>query len=233
MRQMGLQVARNVTASGPTEGKTLLSRINMRWHELLESLREGGFRNVLEKRVYFNKTVMPVEMDLGSLAEENDPLSGKPYDIIELTTGMISGGAFRFAAKSRRLKAVHNLKKGFRGYFLARDDLIVGDIWCACPPTPEGTVSHSDMDWLGIDSQPGEVYTFDMFIVPDERGHNIAAPFQMAALHALKYDGFRKAYGFYRTDYLPALWVHRLLKWKERGGVRVWRFLSLRGSSPV
>jgi GNAT superfamily N-acetyltransferase len=131
------------------------------------------------------------------------------------------------------LKAGCNLKDGLRGYALVKDDLIVGDIWCACPIKADEKVCHPDMDWLGIDGQAGEVYIFDMYIDPRERGNSLAAPFQKAALYALKADGYTKAYGYYWTDYLPALWMHRLLKWKERGRVQVWRFFSARGSSPA
>jgi hypothetical protein len=41
----------------------------MRFHEVLEALRDGGVRNVLKKRIFFNKTVMPVEMDLVNMSE--------------------------------------------------------------------------------------------------------------------------------------------------------------------
>jgi len=210
-----------------------LTRFNLRFHEVLEALNEGGGRNLLRKRIYFGKTVTPVEMDLETLPEGKDPLEGVPYKIVRLTPKMITDETFRFPLKGRELKADRNLEKGLRGYAFVKDDLVVGDIWCACPITKDEKVRHSDMDWLGIEGRAGDVYAFDMYIEPRERGSNLAAPFQSAALYALKAEGFRKVYGYYWTDYLPALWMHRLLKWKERGRVKVWRFFSFRGSSPV
>jgi len=211
-----------------SQEKNVLTSINMRFHEVLEAMYVGGLWNVLSKRIYFNKSVTLVEMDLGSLPTGEDPLAGKPYEILRLTPEMITNGKWPFPVKSRQLKAYCNLKEGLRGYALVRENLVVGDIWCACPVTLDERVCHSDIEWLGIDNKAGEVYAFDMYIDPRERGNSLAAPFQKTTLQALKADGYSKVYGYYWTDYLPALWMHRLLKWRERGRIRVWRFFSVR-----
>jgi GNAT superfamily N-acetyltransferase len=69
------------------------------------------------------------------------------------------------------------------------------------------------MEWLNLVARPQDAYMFDMFLDPNERGNGMAAYLQHNALLLLKEKGFEKAYGYFLADNIPALWVHRLLKW--------------------
>jgi hypothetical protein len=212
--------------------KQVLDKLALRFHEVIEALKEGGGQNLLQKRVFFNRTLMPCEMDLVALPEIKKPLLENPYRFLPLTMELVDDSSLEFAVRSRGLKAKCNIRKGLNAYALIKDNLVVGDIWCDCPSGLDGKVHHPDLKWLGIENQPGEVYAFDMFIDSSERGNNLAVPFMKSFLYALKERGFRKAYGYYWCDYLPALWMHRLLKFEERGRLKTWRFLFVRGSTP-
>jgi hypothetical protein len=211
----------------------VINRVSLRVQEVLDALREGGWRNLLEKRFYFNRVLTPCEMDLESLPDLEEPILEEPYRIVQLTDGMIEGGDLVFPVQSRRLKAKVKMKQGLTCFVLLNGHSVVGDIWCDCSGGPDGKASHDDLDWLGIENGPGETYGFDMFIDPSVRGGNLAGPFMKSFLYVLKERGFRRTYGYYWSDYLPALWMHRILKFKERDQMRVWRFLSLRGGKPV
>jgi len=210
----------------------VLDKIALRFQETVEALREGGGQNLLQKRFFFNRTLMPCEMDLVALPEMGKPPLEDPYRMVPLTMKMVDDSSLEFAVRSRRLKAKCNLPKGLNAYALIRDNRVIGDIWCDCPPSLDEKVRHPDLKWLNIENKPGEVYAFDMFIDSSERGNNLAGPFMKSFLYALKERGFRKTYGYYWCDYLPALWMHRLLKFKERGRLRTWRFLFARGATP-
>jgi hypothetical protein len=211
----------------------MIDRISLRIQEVMEAFKDGGLRNLLEKRFYFNRVLTPCEMDLESLPELEKPVLDQPYQIIQLTEELVESGNLIFPVKSRYMKAKVKMRKGLSCYALLKDRLVVGDIWCDCPEGPDERASHDDLKWLGIENRPGDVYSFDMFIEAGERGNNLAAPFMKGFLYALKDKRFRRSFGYYWSDYLPALWMHRILKFKEREQMKVWRFLSLRGGKPI
>jgi GNAT superfamily N-acetyltransferase len=78
---------------------------------------------------------------------------------------------------------------------------------------------------LGIACGNRDAYAFDMQIAPEFRGKNLAAPLQRALQSTLKAEGIVKVYGYYWDDNLPALWMHRILKFRELPKRRVSRFL--------
>jgi len=218
----------------PSKGRgKVIDRISLRIQEVVDAFKDGGFRNLLRKRFYFNRVLTPCEMDLESLPDLEKPILDEPYRIVQLTEDLVESDKLSFPVRSRHLKTKVKMKEGLTCFVLLKEHAIVGDIWCDCSGGPDGRASHDDLAWLGIENRPGEVYGFDMFIDPKERGSNLAGPFMKAFLYALKNKGFRRTYGYYWSDYLPALWMHRILKFKEREQMRVWRFLSLRGGKPV
>jgi hypothetical protein len=78
---------------------------------------------------------------------------------------------------------------------------------------------------LGITCGDKDAYAFDMQISTAHRGENLAAPFQRALQATLKAEGWHKVCGYYWDDNLPALWMHRILKFKELPKRQVTRFL--------
>jgi hypothetical protein len=47
----------------------------------------------------------------------------------------------------------------------------------------------------------------------------------------LRKKGFKKAYGYFYLKNIPALWMHRTLRWRELKHVRVTRFFIFRKAS--
>jgi GNAT superfamily N-acetyltransferase len=211
----------------------VIDRISLGIQEVVEAFKEGGWRNLLGKRFYFNRALTPCEMDLGSLPELEKPVLEKPYQIIQFTEKLAENDSLIFPDKRRYLKTRVRMRKGLTCYVLLKDRTVVGDIWCDCPEGPDERASHDDLGWLRIENRPGEVYSFDMFIDAEERGNNLAGPFMKGFLYVLKDRGFKKSYGYYWSDYMPALWMHRILKFQEREQMKMWRFLFMRGGRSI
>jgi GNAT superfamily N-acetyltransferase len=101
-----------------------------------------------------------------------------------------------------------------------------------CHKENGANISCPDFKMLDIVCREREAYAFDMFIDPTYRGKNLAVPLQRSLQHTLKSEGYVKVYGAYYEDNLPALWMHRMLKFKEYPKRRVFRFFFyLRSSS--
>ena len=206
----------------------MLRYCRLRMVQAGEAVLQGGWRGLLREIFYLNREAVPVEIELAALRPLNDFTRPPDETVLEVTADLLEGRRLVYPFKSRELKALSYLGKGYRGFALIKGDTVAGDIWCADSGAATGGRNHPDELWLGIRALPGEAYTFDMYVAPGHRGGNIAAALQNGALHLLRKRGITKAYGFFWADNVPALWVHRTLRWRELGRVKASRVLLSR-----
>ena len=206
----------------------MFESIKLIYHQVIEVLAEGGVSDIFRPRVFRNRLATPVVMELST---SNLPLTGHlhstDYQFVEIKIMDLQAGKWSFAIPSRGLKALRNLKKGFRGFAVTEDSTVVGDVWCLTPHKDGKRIFHPDLEMLGITCEEGDAYAFDMFIAREHRGKNLAVPLQKSLQTVLKMEGCQKVYGYYWNDNLPALWMHRILKFKELPKRRVSRFFFL------
>ena len=196
----------------------------MRLIQAFESIKLNGFFSFLHEIVFFNRVAVVVEKNLTEFDVANKQPENSPIQMVELRPHMFTNKSISYPEKNRYLKAVHYLKKGYGGFAILKDQQIIGDIWFA-PVENKISSRHSDCKLLRINCAENQVYTFDMFLTPGERGNNLAFFLQSSALRALHQKGFTVAYGYYWGDNTPALWVHRMGKWREIQRLKVNRFL--------
>ncbi|QWV97999.1 GNAT family N-acetyltransferase [Geomonas nitrogeniifigens] len=206
----------------------MLRYCKMRLVQAREMLLVAGWRTLLRDIVYLNRVAVPVEIPLDSLRPVTDFTRPPDEAVLELSAELLGERRLVYRFRSRYLKALTYLGKGYRGFALVKGNTVAGDIWCADRPQGGRSCNHPDERWLGIECRPGEAYTFDMFVDPAHRGGNLAAALQNGTLHLLKKRGITKAYGFFWADNVPALWVHRTLRWHELQRVRATRLLLSR-----
>lgn len=205
----------------------MLDYCRMRTVQAVEMVERGSWKSLLKEIFYLDRVAVPVEIELASLRPEEDFPRPPGEQVLEVTRELLEKRRASFPVRSRYLKALEYLAGGYRGYALLQGNAVAGDIWCADAPGKYGA-KHPDETWLGLKCGDREVYTFDMFMDPHRRGGNAAAALQNGALHALRKEGYTKAYGFFWSDNVPALWVHRTLRWRELARVKASRFLLSR-----
>ena len=206
---------------------SIMLKMAMRFTQIVQLYEFNGVRSLLNEFFYQKRCAIAVEKKLGDLK----PYSGKtPYDvsIVDVDSTMDKSFFRKYTVKHRNLKCEFYLKSGFKAVALKRADHVVGDLWYATGTDSSREPIHPDMEWLNLVARPKDVYTFDMFLDPKERGNGMAAYLQHNALLLLKEKGFEKAYGYYLADNIPALWVHRLLKWEAIKKVYTKRFIRRR-----
>jgi GNAT superfamily N-acetyltransferase len=213
---------------------SMLEHLNMIFHMIWESLTQGKLMDILQDQIWNRKVAIPVEMDLTKLSSQTDLFKGlEDSYFTELKLEKLQGRDWSFTLPSRRYKAIRNLKRGLRGFGLIKDSKVVGDIWCIAPTEANKPVHHPELDMLGIHAKENEVYAFDMLIDPDYRGKNLAVPIQRALQLALKAEGYPLIYGFYWQDNIPAMWMHRSLKFRELPKRWVSRFFLIKRFGPL
>ncbi len=205
----------------------MLTKIKITFYRIREILAEGNLWNLIQKQVFWKKIATPVEMDLTTLPSQINLNQDAEYKLIELKLTDLQSAKLDFPISSRRLKAIQNLIRGWRSFAVIKDATVVGDVWCVTFQSEFARYTHPDLKMLGIRWGAGEAYAFDMLIHPTYRGKNLTAPLHKYLQLTLKNEGYKKVYGYYYNDNLPALWMHRMLKFHELPKRRVSRFFFL------
>lgn len=201
--------------------------LRLMFQMLREAVSQHHVGGMLRDRVFWRRVATPVEMDLTAIPVQEKILADPEFTLVQPTLEEVRAGRWRYATASRGIKAEHYLQQGRRNFAIAHGNLIVADIWCEPPCTETRRVRHPDLKLFGFDCHPGETYAFDAFIDPAYRGHNLAAPLQRFLQQTLKREGCTKVYGNYYDDNIPAMWMHRMLRFKELPKRQVSRFFFL------
>ena len=206
--------------------------MDKRIKRLLKSMKVDVLWYFLRSRIYINKIAVPVVKDLSFQQPLYDALARAGVELVALTPrnladNPISERALIYDDPDRLKTAREYLERGYRGVALVRGLEICGDIWYAAAENQATRKIHPDLKWLKMECGFDEVYAFDMYLRPDKRGHNLAGLLQGGALYEIWQQGFARARGYYWADNIPALWVHRTLKWQELKRVKVTRFMAL------
>ena len=194
--------------------------------QAVEVLREKDRLRRVGQCLYWCGELVPVERDLASVAPVDALLRKLNAELIRQSPDNCRDYHLTYPILSRKYKAVRYLARGFRSFTLIRNNEVLGDVWHARAGATRAELSHRDFDVLGITPGEKEVYLFDMFIDPKHRGQSLAMPLLGGALYGLGRDGCAKGYGFFKADNIPALWVHRMLKYKALPRVRIRRVLG-------
>lgn len=208
----------------------MVENIKLAYYLFQEALIEGRLFNLFHQQIFRDRTATPAVMDLTQIQFSGNGLD-KDYQFIELKQDDLKTQKWSFAVPSRGIKAYRNLKRGLRGFAVAKGSVILGDVWCVMPNGVKNIAQHPDLEMLGITCKPDEAYGMDMLISSDHRGQNLATPLQRYMHSVLKSEGYAKMYGYYWNDNIPAMWMHRMLHFKELPKRKVSRFLFLKWSA--
>lgn len=193
--------------------------------QFIELWKKEGLIPACKFTIYRHEEAVPVEKDLSTLDALKPPEGVGDFKLIELTEQNYCSGNFEYPLRSRKEKVFINIKNGYRAYVLIKDNQVVADIWYATCFTAYSSPIRKYLIWFGIDLNQDEVYLFDMYLFPDERGKGMAAFFMGSVLLRLKEKGIKKVYGYFNAKNIPAMWVHRLLKYRELPRLKISKLL--------
>lgn len=202
----------------------------MRVAQVRDLAQSNGWHFVLKELIFLHRIAIVVEKDLSEIPDRSEALAAANLQVLEIDHDLLENAQYKFALESRRLKAFRNLRLGYGGAALVRGNLIIGDTWYwSAESTDNVRLLHADLQRFGFQSwSRNHVYTFDIFVAPNERKGGISAAFQNRAMLHLRAKGFTKGYGFYWADNIAAHWCTRVTnKWKKMREVSVNRFLIL------
>lgn len=218
----------------------MMKLVRVRVNQFLETWKTEGLSSVMKKAFFLHKEIIPAEKDLSLLPALKFSPKTSEIRFVEISPDYLMNKKFRYALKNRHLRVSKNFKKGYRGFAIIRGDEIVGDIWYCTREGSDRIYAHPDLEWLewvDIRLGPKDAYLFEMYVKTQERGGGIVNFMLWNALNSLKEKGFSRAYGYCTADNIPALWVHRILGYKELERIKMHRILSatrrsIKGDNP-
>jgi hypothetical protein len=188
----------------------------------------NGLSSTFHEIIYFNRIAVPVEKDLSSLEPMRISEDRMGVELIEISERNFTNLSLKYPIRNRYQKALRNIRKGYRAFALIKGNEVIGDVWYAWSNNTKKGVIHPDLKWLGIYSGKRDVYVWDMYVKPNERGGFMATSLLNGAMRSLKKKGFGKLYGYYWQDNIPALWTHRVLRFRELKTAKMHRFVFIR-----
>jgi GNAT superfamily N-acetyltransferase len=211
----------------------VLDTILISFYQFVENAKSSGIQFSIQKALYINHEVVPVVKDLQTVSPVFETLVKQNINFIEVTQETLPRFNFSYRFKSRLLKAKRNINNGYKSFAVVSGYFVVGDVWYVTSETSKHSHLHNDVDLLFIVPGEKDVYLFDMFVDPINRGKNIAAPMMNYALFRLAERGYIKAFGYFEARNIPALWVHRMLQFEELDRILVSRYFFARSSRKI
>ncbi len=197
--------------------------------QFAEHVRYDGFAKTFGRAFFVNRTAVPVVKSLETAEDVSEQLVSNGMRFLELNRGNVGRPDLKCRLMNRQMKITRNIGAGYGAFAVAAGSVIAGELFFTLSD-PRNPPEHEDIDLLFLHPGPGDVYMFDMSVDPQQRGGNVACLLMSAALYRFRETGFRNAYGYFDLHNIPALWVHRQLKFTELGRVSMSR-LFLRRSS--
>lgn len=210
----------------------MIAMLRVRFGQFLEKRRQVGFWAACWCSAYRREEAVPVERDLGSLRPVKAP-PGNPPVLIDLGPDNHQAYTLRYPSRSRLTRRKVFFNRGYRSFAMIRDGVVIGDVWYVARATSNHSPLHRHLEWFGIELGPRDVYMFDLHVLEEERGNSLTTWFMTSVLALLRDRGYEKAYGYFAAGNMPALWLHRLIGFKERAHVVLHRFLFFESARKV
>lgn len=193
----------------------MIRQIKMRYYQFIENWEKDGLLEVCKFSIYRYDEAVPVEMDHSTLGEIKYPEGSSNFELLELNKDNFHSRNLEYLVRSRKEKAIINIEKGYCAFALVKDNQVIADIWCATRSVASTSPIKKYLKWFGIELGPEDCYMFDMHFFPGERGKGMSTFFLRSVLERLKENGIKKSYAYFDAKNIPAVWLHRLLGYKE------------------
>ncbi|MFK7730998.1 MAG: hypothetical protein AB8B48_05190 [Pseudomonadales bacterium] len=112
--------------------------------------------------------------------------------------------------KRYRSRATNYLQNNFRVTMAMLNNKPIGFVWWTDSQAEAPECVHPHVERFGIELGEKEVYGFDLQILPQNQGDNVAGDFFHLYKMQLLSMGYQTVWGCAEKDNLPAMWLHRM-----------------------
>jgi len=191
-----------------------LNNIKIKYNQLIEKIKTKGINKTFKEVIFLNKTAITFHKNLNDYQIDSELLNKLESKIISVSSPDIVV-QYSFPNKSRYLKLVANIKRGYEVFLYILGDEVVGDCWFATSLDTSQKLLHPDMQLFRMNPAKKSAYMFDMFVRPEERGTQITYSILKYAFYCFKQRGITDVYSYVMSNNIPAIWTVRTLGFKE------------------
>lgn len=127
--------------------------------------------------------------------------------------------------RTKRIKLSSYLDNQYHALFAMLDGVMIGHVWWF-DDRIDPADAHPYLSRFDLALQPGDVWSFDLYIAPEHRGRGVSDDFFVLLRKYLEGKGYKRVYGHVRADNLPAVWLHKLQHYTPVKTVRSRLFLD-------
>jgi GNAT superfamily N-acetyltransferase len=106
------------------------------------------------------------------------------------------------------------LDNGYHALMAEVDGEIVGHIWWHDDSVARRSV-HPHLIRYGLELGPGQVWGFDLYLLPDHRGRGASNDYFALFRAHLRQRGYTRVYGHVDASNTPAVWLHKLQGYRK------------------
>jgi GNAT superfamily N-acetyltransferase len=178
---------------------------------------------ILARVKNLRRSVLLLQVDLAAAkpAEEPrtltlSPLNARTYPQLQST--------LEREAPERIGSMAFRLHQKAEGFIAMMENRPIGYVFYVAGSSDPEAVVHGDLRWLDMHPSHDELYVFDYFVFPSQRGAGLRFVRSVQEAHAKM--GYTKAYGYVFQDNRAALMTYRMTGWKQIGEVEELRLGS-------
>jgi GNAT superfamily N-acetyltransferase len=127
--------------------------------------------------------------------------------------------------RALRVKLSSYLDNHYHGLFAVLDGEVIGYVWWF-DDRIDPADAHPYLSRFGLVLEPGDVWSFHLYIAPEHRGGGVSNDFFVLLRKYLAGRGYKRVFGHVRADNVPAVWLHKLQRYTPVKTVRSRIFLD-------
>jgi len=151
------------------------------------------------------------------MAKDLTPTPYKPKTTLRVVPGD-RASVRRFCHEHEELRrqwprCASYLDNGYRAMLAELDGQIVGHVWWF-DPRWEGVRVHPHLIRYDLALEPGQVWSFDLYLLPQHRGGGASNDFFALFREHLRSLGYTRVFGHVDATNTPAVWLHKVQGYK-------------------
>ena len=142
--------------------------------QVLDFFKTNDLPSFIREVIYFNRKIILIEKNLVEANNKWIKLQQSNISFEEINSEKFFEKNYRYAIRNRYLKAFHYLKRGYVGHAIVKGEEVIADIWYSATTKSDKVSVHPDVKRFGFESAEDHAYSFDQFVLPNERGKGVA-----------------------------------------------------------
>jgi len=206
----------------------MIRSTQIRFNQTIELFKHEGFISLIKNSVFFKRKLIVFKKDLSAEDAQIKQVRRTNVNIINVTLDDFKTQDYQFSSKSRFYKAIKYFRYSSEAFFALKNNIVIGDVWFSSKSFDHGKDYHPDLAMLNFKLNKEDIYMFDMYLEPSERGSAVESSILGQAINTFQRRGFKNIFTYVMAENTPALWMTRVMGFKELNYLYMSRLFFIR-----